>query len=166
MGIRRVVAGHDRDGRSIIVSDELVEPIEGNPGGTHLFWSADESPSFPNDGRDPRAKTLFPPVGGFRFFRVTIPPRTPDTPLGEAVGLAETAQPAVRGKTSGFHETDTIDFEVVLQGEATLIVSSGQKATLKSGEVFVHNGECHAWSNEGDVPAVLVGCVIGGHRLR
>jgi quercetin dioxygenase-like cupin family protein len=72
----------------------------------------------------------------------------------------------MRGQITGFHETDTIDFEVVLQGAATLTVSSGQQVTLKPGEVAVHNGECHAWSNEGGVPAVLAGCTIGGHRLR
>jgi mannose-6-phosphate isomerase-like protein (cupin superfamily) len=167
MGIRRVVTGHDKGGRSIIVSDELAEPIKmGDLAETYVFWSADESPSFPNNGRDPQARTPFPPVGGFRFFMVTIDPRTPAPPLVKAVDSAETGQAAVRGQVTGFHETDTIDFEVVLQGEVTLTVSSGQKVTLKPGEVVVHNGECHAWSNEGDVPALLAGCTIGGHRVR
>src|SRR4029077_819994 len=118
MGVRRVVTGHDKDGRSIIVSDELAEPIEaGNRGETYVFWSADELPSFPNNGQDPQARTPFPPVGGFRFFMLTIDPRTPAPPLVEAVDLGEARQPAMRGEITGFHETDTIDFEVVLQGE-------------------------------------------------
>jgi mannose-6-phosphate isomerase-like protein (cupin superfamily) len=167
LGIRRVVTGHDKEGRSIIVSDELAEPIKaGDLGETYVFWSADELPSFPSNGRDPQARTPFPPVGGFRFFMFTIDPRTPAPPPAEAVDLAKAGQPAMRGEITGFHETDTIDFEVVLQGEATLTVSGGQKVTLKPGEVVVHNGECHAWSNEGCVPAVLAGCVIGGRRLR
>ena len=167
MGIRCVVTGHDKDGRSIIVSDESAKPIKvGDLGETYVFWSADESPTFPNNGRDPQARTPFPPAGGFRFFMLTIDPHTPAPPLVKAVDLAETGQAAVRGQVNGFHETDTIDFEVVLQGEVTLTVSSGQKVTLKPGEVVVHNGECHAWSNEGDVPALLAGCTIGGHRVR
>jgi mannose-6-phosphate isomerase-like protein (cupin superfamily) len=167
MGIRRVVTGHDKDGRSIIVSDESAEPMKvGDLGDTYVFWSADEPPSFPNNGQDPRARTPFPPVGGFRFFMITIDPHTAAPPLVEAADLAETGQAAMRGQIAGFHETDTIDFEVVVKGEATLTLSSGQRVTLKPGEVVVHNGECHAWSNQGDVPAVLAGCTIGGHRLR
>ena len=167
MGIRRVVTGHNKDGRSIIVSDELAEPITaGDLGETYVFWSADELPTFPNSGQNPQARTPFPPVGGFRFFMFTIDPCTPAPPLVEACDLGETGQPAMRGQITGFHETATIDFEVVLQGEATLTVSGGQKVTLKAGEVVVHNGECHAWSNEGGVPAVLAGCIIGGQRLR
>jgi mannose-6-phosphate isomerase-like protein (cupin superfamily) len=167
MSRRRVVTGHDKDGRSIVVSDELVASIEATGlGETYVFWSADETPSFPNDGRDPRARTLFPPPGGFRFFMITIDPRTPAPAVIEAVDLAETGQLALRGQSHAFHETDTIDFEVVLQGEATLTMSSGQQVTLKPGEVVVHNGECHAWSNAGEVPAVLAGCTLGAHRPR
>ena len=167
MSRRRVVTGHDKEGRSIVVSDELVASIEASGlGETYVFWSADETPSFPNDGRDPRARTLFPPPGGFRFFMITIDPRTPAPALIEALDLAETGQLALRGQSHAFHETDTIDFEVVLQGEATLTMSSGQQVTLKPGEVVVHNGECHAWSNAGDVPAVLAGCTLGAHRPR
>ena len=165
MSRRRGVTGHDKDGHSIVVSDELVASIEaGNLGETYVFWSADELPSFPNDGKDPRARTLFPPPGGFRFFMMTIDPRTPAPALIGAVDLAETGQPALRGESDAFHETDTIDFEVVLQGEATLTMPSGQQVTLKPGEVVVHNGECHAWSNEGGIPAVLAGCTIGANR--
>ena len=166
MGRRRVVTGHDKDGRSIVVSDELAAPIDVGLGETYVFWSADELPSFPNEGRDPGARTPFPPPGGFRFFMMTINPRTPAPALNEAVDVAAAGQPALRGQIDGYHETDTIDFEVVLQGEATLTLSSGQQVTLKPGEVVVHNGECHAWSNEGVVPAVLAGCTIGAHRLR
>ena len=167
MGVRRVVTGHDKDGRSIIVSDEFAEPIDAAElGETYVFWSADESPSFPSDGQNPRARTPFPPVGGFRFFMFTIDPRTPAPSPAGAVDPADSGQPAMRGQIAGFHETDTIDFEIVLQGEAILTVSSGQKVTLKPGEVVVHNGECHAWSNDGSVPAVLAGCVIGGRRVR
>jgi mannose-6-phosphate isomerase-like protein (cupin superfamily) len=97
---------------------------------------------------------------------ITIDPRTPAPAVIEAVDLAETGQLALRGQSHAFHETDTIDFEVVLQGEATLTMSSGQQVTLKPGEVVVHNGECHAWSNAGEVPAVLAGCTLGAHRPR
>ena len=41
MSIRRVVAGHDEHGRSVIVSDEIVQPLDDKFGETFRFWSAD-----------------------------------------------------------------------------------------------------------------------------
>jgi mannose-6-phosphate isomerase-like protein (cupin superfamily) len=162
MGIRRVVAAYDENGRPAIVSDELVQPVENPFGETFVFWGADEVPSFPNNGENPQAATRFPPPGGFRFFRVTIAPHTPaPASTGELIDEGEQSK---RGDITGFHETDTMDFEVVLQGNATLIMPSGQTTTLNPGDFVVHNGEAHAWSNTGDVPAVLAGIIIGGHR--
>jgi mannose-6-phosphate isomerase-like protein (cupin superfamily) len=163
MGIRRVVAGHDKSGRSVIVSDEIVQPVAGHEfGEVFVFWSADELPSFPSNGEDPKATTSFPPPGGYRFFRSTIAPHTPaPAPAGE---LVDRGEQSVRGNITGFHETDTIDFDIVLQGEATVTTSNGQTVTLKPGDFIVHNGESHAWSNAGDVPAVLAGVIVGGHR--
>jgi mannose-6-phosphate isomerase-like protein (cupin superfamily) len=162
MSIRRVVAGHDEHGRSVIVSDEIVQPLDDKFGETFRFWSADETPSFPNNGKDPEAATPFPPPGGFRFFQVAIPPHTPLPAM--AGELADHGEQSIRGDTTGYHETDTIDFEIVLRGEATLVTSSGQMVTLKPGDFIVHNGESHSWANLGDVPAVFAGVIIGGHR--
>ena len=70
MGIRRVVTGHDKAGRSIIVSDELAEPIEaGDLGETYVFWSADELPSFPNNGQDPQARIVHRSLADLRAVR-------------------------------------------------------------------------------------------------
>lgn len=74
-GIRRVVTGHDADGKSIFVSDAEVAPITFSMtpgGGFHLMWSADEPPSFPSDGIDPYdkglARNFFPSApGAFRL---------------------------------------------------------------------------------------------------
>jgi hypothetical protein len=162
MGIRRVVAAYDENGHPAIVSDELVQPVENPFGETFVFWGADEVPSFPNNGENPEAVTRFPSPGGFRFFRVTIAPHTP--PPASAGELIDEGEQSKRGDITGFHETDTMDFEVVLQGKATLIMPSGQTATLNQGDFVVHNGEAHAWSNMGDEPAVLAGVIIGGHR--
>ena len=162
MGIRRVVAAYDENGRPAIVSDELVQPVENPFGETFVFWGADEVPSFPNNGENPQAATRFPPPGGFRFFRVTIAPHTPaPASTGELIDEGEQSK---RGDITGFHETDTIDMEVVLQGQATLIMPSGQTAVLNPGDFAVHHGEAHAWANTGDVPAMLAGVIIGGHR--
>lgn len=162
MTIRRVVTGHDASGNAIIVEDRALDPLA-MPGIGDLYrvWSADEPPTFPGGGADPAATAIFPPVGGFRFFIFTLEPHQSARPDDSAP--AELAE-VFADDEGGFHETDTIDFEVVLAGEATLTVRGGQKVTLKAGDTIVHNGASHAWSNEGSERAVLAGCLIGAHR--
>ena len=53
MGIRRLVTGHDANGKAVFASDEQIEPISLAlmPGAEfHRVWGADKPPRFPNDG--------------------------------------------------------------------------------------------------------------------
>jgi hypothetical protein len=68
--VRRVVTGHDSEGRAVFVSDALVEPVVTalSPATAfHQIWGGDGPPSFPDDGTRPPSTTYFPPVGGFRW---------------------------------------------------------------------------------------------------
>ena len=70
MDVRRVVTGHDADGKAVFVSDTAVAPVTLAllPGSEfHLLWGADEPPRFPDDGSEPPHVTYFPPLGGIRF---------------------------------------------------------------------------------------------------
>ena len=91
MGIRRVVTGHSTDGKAIVASDEVVEPIQLAllPGFEFVrLWGADAPPQFPDDGSMPAHHAYFPPVGGFRFGLFTVPPAT-DVVIGDLdVGAA------------------------------------------------------------------------------
>src|SRR3954454_20865654 len=74
---RRVVTGHDGDGKAVFVSDDMVAPVTLAllPGSEfHQLWSADTAPTFPDDGARPSAPRYFPPLGGVRFGFFTIPP--------------------------------------------------------------------------------------------
>ena len=74
MGIRRVVTGHDENGKAVFVSDDEVEG-SGSGASTARMWAADEIPTYPNSGAVPPAPPqFFPEVGGFRFIIVTYPP--------------------------------------------------------------------------------------------
>lgn len=46
-----------------------------------------------------------------------------------------------------FHQTNSIDFAVVLEGEIDLIVSNS-KISLKAGDLVVQNRNEHAWVNK------------------
>jgi mannose-6-phosphate isomerase-like protein (cupin superfamily) len=164
MTYRRVITAHDAGGRSKVVSDAGVEPVI-IPGVCDLYrlWSADQPATFPDAGIDPDASALFPPVGGVRNFIFVLPPnQTAVLDETNAEGSARDLDALM--DESGFHASDTSDFEVVISGEATLETEDGGKIVLRPGDTIVHNGASHRWSNEGPVPAVLYGCQIGAHR--
>ena len=178
MDIRRVVTGHDDHGNAVFVSDEKVPPIrlELMPGFEfHTLWGADRTVRLPDDGTPPEAVRYFPPLGGFRVGFFTIPPDfatgfPPDLDVETAIteleqklpGLAEYAEP----DDPGMHTTATVDFGVVLSGEAVLEVDDGAKVTLGPGDTYVQNGTRHRWSNAGDVPAVIAIALIGAHHKK
>ena len=79
MDVRRVVTGHDESGKSVFASDEAVEPdrpVLMPSSEFYQLWGGDAAPQFPDDGSMPDWHTYFPPVGGFRFGMLTIPPQT------------------------------------------------------------------------------------------
>ena len=176
MDVRRVVTGHDASGKSVFVSDEQVAPRKPVllPGSEFtMLWGGDETPQFPDDGSMPNWHTYFPPVGGFRFSMFTLPPGTaepePSELTGEeAVADAEEKLPGLLSYLErddpGMHTTDTIDFEVVLEGTVILELDDGAEVTLNPGDTVVQNGTRHRWRNPGDVPARLALFVCGAHQ--
>jgi mannose-6-phosphate isomerase-like protein (cupin superfamily) len=176
--VRRVVTGHDAEGKAVFVSDSPVEPITTplNPGlAFHQLWNGDEAPHFPDDGAQPQTSTYFPKIGGFRFGFFTIPPGEPprlgpDVDVGAALAALDDALPGLFAHNEpdepGMHTTATIDFEVVLSGEVVLELDDGAQVHLRPGDTVVQNGTRHRWSNPGDVPATLAVFLTGAHHAK
>jgi mannose-6-phosphate isomerase-like protein (cupin superfamily) len=176
MDARRVVTGHNADGKAVFVSDEMVEPVTLAllPGSEfHQLWGSDEARSFPDDGSRPEAPRYFPPVGGVRFGFFTIPPDggqgvPPDLDLAAALAEFDAKLPGMTEylevEEPGMHTTATIDFGVVLSGSAILELDDGAKVTLEPGDTYIQNGTRHRWSNTGTVPAVLAVALVGAHH--
>jgi mannose-6-phosphate isomerase-like protein (cupin superfamily) len=176
MEIRRVVTGHDANGKAVFVSDEMVAPIIPDilPGNEfHRLWGADEAPRFPDDGSRPDAPQYFPPVGGFRFGFFTIPPDggagiSPGVDIEAALVDLEAKLPGLAGhmepENPGMHTTATIDFEVVISGTCTLELDDGAKVDVGPGDTVVQNGTRHRWSNSGTEPCVLAVILLGAHH--
>jgi mannose-6-phosphate isomerase-like protein (cupin superfamily) len=170
---RLVVTGQNANGKSVIVSDGKISAI-GNGISVTPLWAADALPVFPLSGERPAVTTLFPPLGGYRFMLMTIPPDADllDVDLNESPSPEYVEQLGAGGAdwmepdAPGMHTSDTIDFEVVLSGEASQEFDDGVVVHLKAGDCFVQNGTRHRWFNRGDVPAVVVGILIGGHPRR
>ena len=181
MNVRRVVTGHDQNGKAVFVSDVQVEPITASlvPGVEfHRLWGNDTAPTFPDSGTVPSYTTYFPPVGGLRVWFFSLPPRRRGTSEETAAALTdpaalsefETKLPGLaqylEPETPGMHTTPTIDFEVVLAGEVVLELDEGASVTLRPGDTIVQNGTRHRWRNDGGVPAVLAVFICGAHHAK
>jgi hypothetical protein len=172
MYVRRVVTGHDANGKAVIVDDGIVEPttVALSPTVYHELWRADSAPTLPDAGANGPNTTFFPPVGGYRFVLLTFPPG--DGAVGVEgldieAGLRE-LQEKLPGMLEtnefdnpGMHTTDTVDMEIVISGEIVLELDDGVETTLHSGDVNIQNGTRHRWHNRGTEPAVVAVAMVG-----
>jgi mannose-6-phosphate isomerase-like protein (cupin superfamily) len=171
---RRVVTGQLADGRSVIVSDEMIDPLTVAlaPGSEfHPIWGADTPPRLPQTGDRPATTAWFPPAGGFRFTLLTIPPEaeaSPPTDLESALQEAAEKLPgmleAVDADHPHMHTTDTVDFVVILAGRLWLEVDDGQAVELHKGDSVIQNGTRHAWRNRASEPCEMIAATLGALR--
>jgi len=149
MGVRRVVTGMDDDGRSTFLSD-------GDAFGGDAWaevWLTD--PELGLDAVvDPQFGTavLEPPAGGtvFRVFHVPT-----DAQMREAMSRStlEGIEP------DGFHTTHTVDYVMVLEGEVSLELDTGE-VLLQPGDCVVQRGTIHNWVNRGTEPCLVAFILI------
>lgn len=168
MSYRAIITGHTPSGRSTLLHDRTVPE---SAGWMHHFWSS--SPGAPDnsaatDDHRPGGR-LAPEPGGsiFRIFRIL-----PDSEVakltaadlevitGELGGPAAGARPGEKL----WHRTETVDYVVMLEGEATLHLDDAD-IDLKPFDVVVQRGSHHAWSNRGDKPAVAACILLGAAPL-
>ena len=98
--------------------------------------------------------------------RRSEPPQIDD--IEAAVAEFEAGLPGLPGymepDAPGMHTTDTIDFEVILDGEVWLELDDGVEVHLKPGDTVVQNGTRHAWRNHGDQVCRIAVFLIGAHH--
>jgi len=145
--VRRVVTGHDAEGRAVFLIDEAVE--EEFLGAE--IWSTSQLP----------ADNSSEPDAGLHQGGIAAP--------GGTVIRVITIQP---GHRSPMHRTQTLDYGVVLEGEIRLELDGGASRTVGAGEVVVQRGTIHAWENVSGKPCriafILIAAeplVVGGARL-
>jgi naringenin degradation protein FdeH len=133
---RRVVTGHDANGKSVVISDGAPpqhHPMQGREVGADFFemWSVDQpvpqltsvEPREPNE----RAFTIMPVAG-------------------HLLRLIDIYPPKDGGKRTVMHRTKTLDYVVVIEGEIVLVLDDSE-VVLKKGDVVVQRGTDHAWEN-------------------
>jgi hypothetical protein len=161
--VRRVVTGHDTQGKAIIQQDGPVPRVQ-RIGGAHgpLFyevWNTRDTPA-PIDrasGEPPEEGIqLAPPKRGTRIRVLDIPPEdasisavTPEEARAHfaQVGAATASSHSSAGSRHAFmHRTETIDYGIVLEGEVTLIMDEGE-TVVRAGDIVIQRGTNHGWAN-------------------
>jgi quercetin dioxygenase-like cupin family protein len=148
LNIRRVVTGHNNEGRARITSDKIMENVvrlrSGNSGA--LMWVTDETPADLDGAEDPaeRAMDIEPPARGSVFRILELAP----------------------GKKPFMHRTDTIDYALVLSGECVMLLDDGEEVALGAGDILIQRATIHGWANRSDEPCRLAFVLIGAKRPR
>lgn len=161
--MRRIVSGHNAQGKSIFIMDGNVSIPSGRrtSAGTSVveLWQTDCTPADNSGDRDPTDHPfrLPPPTNGSVFRVVEYPP---DKERFAALQAQEWSADAKNqgymrdsgnARHAGFHKTNTIDYAIVLEGEIYALMDEGEKL-MKTGDVLIQRGTSHAWSNRSEKP--------------
>ena len=85
--------------------------------------------------------------------------RSPATPKSAFEKMGAAHHRVDTSRNAAMHETDTIDYIILLKGDVTLILDE-EEVQLKPHDVVVQRGTNHAWVNHGSVPALLIAVLI------
>jgi mannose-6-phosphate isomerase-like protein (cupin superfamily) len=176
--VRRIVTGHDAQGRAVIQEDgspPRVVRIGGETGPRfHEVWNTRETPArIDRDSGEPPEDgiQLAPPPSGTRIRVLDIPPDDPglDSLTPEEarahfaeVGAADAASYDGAGsRHARMHRTETVDYGIVLEGEITLILDEGE-TVVRAGDIVVQRGTNHGWANRSGKPCRIAFVLIDG----
>jgi mannose-6-phosphate isomerase-like protein (cupin superfamily) len=175
--VRRVVTGHDAQGRAVVVMDGPAASVLNRPSrpGVALtnLWATSDTPATRTDHDPVDAPVVLPPPPGGTVFRIVqFDPEDPEA-LARADGTAAFADLGAAGNAVAsrrhpyMHRTDTVDYAVVLQGSITMLLDD-EDVELSAGDVVIQNGTNHAWANRGQVPCLIAFVLIdtGGDPAR
>lgn len=161
--VRRIVTGHDAQGRAVIQGDgppPRVARIGGEIGPLfHEIWNTRETPArIARDSGEPPEEgiQLAPPPNGTRIRVLDIPPDDPSldslTPEQARAHFAEVgaahaaSYDGAGSRHARMHRTETVDYGIVLEGEITLVLDEGE-TVVRAGDIVVQRGTNHGWAN-------------------
>ena len=156
---KRIVTGHDREGRSIVIfNDHGAETkILHKSGGLKLteLWETHETPAQLTGQEDQarQVQMIEPDVGGSVFRLIEYPPdairlKKMDSKAHFAsMGVDTSLDP--HKAHPGMHKTQTIDYAVIVKGEIYAVLDR-EEVLLKTGDCLVQRGTHHAWSNRSE----------------
>ncbi|MFL2734663.1 MAG: cupin domain-containing protein [Gammaproteobacteria bacterium] len=173
--MRRIITGHNEDGRSIITLDgPPARSIGEDVGGLFELWNTDGKDIISSDNNDRADEEIIlsPSAGGtkFRYFQINpLPEGMPDEVMQEMAAKAFENVGAAHHridttKHPAMHKTETIDYIILLKGNVTLILDE-EEVKLQPFDVVVQRGTNHAWINNGNEPALLIAVLIDSNVI-
>lgn len=138
--VRRVITGHDKNGKATVMIDETVtSTAESRPGANpKVIWTTEGFPANNDGDADESTRQTGTTLAGGTVFRV--------------ISFA----PGVSPRN---HRTDSIDYAVVISGEIDMELD-GEFVRLRAGDVLVQRGTIHNWFNRGTEPCVIAFVLI------
>jgi naringenin degradation protein FdeH len=172
---RRIVTGHNAEGRSVVVSDTIVDnshsEVPYRPGwGRTGIWTTSTSPADNEVMPDLAAGFDWAPEGsgGVWFTIMHFPPES-DLKSMSPEQRALVTRPVARllpraleidtSKSYQMHAVDIQNLAVMISGELTLMVDEGE-VTLRPFDTVIQRGVNHGWENRGTEPAMIACFVI------
>jgi len=163
--LRRVITGHDENGRSVVIAEKPPSDF----GTLHSMWVTDGAPASVavEDAVEGRRVKLEPPPYGSHFMLFRVEPDDPALDTAElraraASGFESVGAGHCQPDTSRhprMHETGTIDYIIVLEGEVTLLLDEDE-VDLEPFDVVIQRGTNHAWISRNGQSALLAAILI------
>jgi len=167
--VRRVLTGHDAEGRSTFIADGVAPNMKEMPSFPGLaltdLWETNDAPASNAGDADAadRPIRLEPPKNGTILRIVEFPPdssrpRDSDGAAGfKAIGAGH-AQDR-RSSDPMMHKTATVDYIIVLKGEIYAVMENGEKL-LRAGDILVQRGTNHSWSVRSNEPCIVAAVLV------
>jgi mannose-6-phosphate isomerase-like protein (cupin superfamily) len=176
--VRRVVTGHDQNGRAIVLSDGLTPTLKTNPlrpghQSTEVWRTSatpapitatEPDPTLPGPGPiHPAPRGTVIRVAEWAPEPKEIRELTPQAAreIFRAMGNENASLHGRGGRHPIMHRTETIDYAVILEGELTMILDD-EDVLLKQGDIVVQRGTSHSWANRSDKPCKILFVLLDG----
>jgi hypothetical protein len=173
--IRRIVTGHDDQGRSCIVEDgpsPAVRLVSERPGYrvTNLWRTVGSPVEINASDSIIEHQGVAPPVNGTVIRIIDIPPEATDAnerkrQAAATFGklFADADHRLEHQRHPGMHITDSVDYAIILEGELTAILDKDE-TVMRTGDVLIQRGTNHAWANRSGKMARVLFVLVAGRR--
>ena len=185
VGIRRIVTGHDDDGKAIIIADGPTPGVKTTPNRPgvifHNMWTTTTAPARYDLPKEATSVDLPlpPPTNGTVFRLIEFPPESQIEQVDDETAKKAFEEYGAKGalqhgenntekstnKHAFMHRTETVDYAICLSGEMTMLLDDSE-VIMKPGDVMVQRGTNHAWVNRGKEYCTMAFILIDGKGKR
>ena len=144
--VRRIVTGHDANGKAVVTTDERLKAAARRPGISGCdIWSTNAMPADNSAEADAAQRKGF--VTRYNY-------------VGSGQGTVVRITQLEPNVAKFMHRTETVDYAILLSGTCDLELDDGKLLHLAAGDVVVQRGTMHAWVNNGPGPCTFAFILI------